>query len=627
MKCNKCGAEVPEGMKFCGACGTPVPQTIKCASCGADIEAGMKFCGICGAPVNQKKKCVSCGAEISYNLNFCPMCGANQNQPANNGAPVNSAPVTPAANPAANPSEAPVKQEEPITMVETLELKNAREKFFGCDGNLSEILKTAESLWKAHSSNEDILSLYLGSLAASGKEMEALKIIEGLGEGNLSACIAAIDILLTKQELTEVEKKLNKAKALFPDSNVLKCYEAYYNLMLYKKYNELSFLENAANANASLKDVNGPLELSHQLRVMSLLQIESGEEPPTYYKDFCKENNIYFRIVSNTKLGGVFVEGVASAESAPRIADVDAWDEEVYANNAPENTGCDETDNYLYLEEEEIEKFIKLYGEGDGMFSLSRIEPDWREWGTGDDQDAYDDGSGEITLRDVLTGEVPFATHGVPILVYRKMAKDGLNFRIHWDSTNMAGIGIGDGEAKDGYFWHCIDYDATESECEERGEDFDPYNFDCYIEHIDKYGNRCELDTSKIIVQGTKATKGYIVALPMKAILNDGGKWDDCVYEGTIWKVPTFFRSHYEAEDLEYEDYSYFLRCTGLNCAPYLLDKNGKRITALRDFVKTEPDKDGNIYYPVPTSDFEDGDSGMVLTPKATAKWKAKLGM
>ena len=299
MKCKKCGAEVPSGMKFCGECGTAIPQIIKCASCGADIEAGMKFCGNCGAPVSQKKKCISCGAEISYNLKFCPECGANQSQTANNGTP-------------AKPSVTPSKPEEPITMVENLELKKAREQFFACDGNLSEILKTAEGLWKAHSTNEDVLSLYLAALAAGGKEMEALKIIEGLGEGILSTYISAIDILLTKEELAEVEKWLRKASVIFPDNNVLKCYEVYYNLKLYKKYNDFSFLENATNANASLKNVNGPLELSHQLRVMSLLQIESGEEPPTYDKDFCKENNLYFRIVSNLKLGGVYVEGVAS---------------------------------------------------------------------------------------------------------------------------------------------------------------------------------------------------------------------------------------------------------------------------------------------------------------------------
>lgn len=50
MKCNNCGAEVAEGMKFCGDCGTPVPQEKKCISCGATIALRMKFCPECGAP-------------------------------------------------------------------------------------------------------------------------------------------------------------------------------------------------------------------------------------------------------------------------------------------------------------------------------------------------------------------------------------------------------------------------------------------------------------------------------------------------------------------------------------------------------------------------------------------------
>ena len=29
MTCNNCGSEVQDGMKFCGECGTPVPQTKK----------------------------------------------------------------------------------------------------------------------------------------------------------------------------------------------------------------------------------------------------------------------------------------------------------------------------------------------------------------------------------------------------------------------------------------------------------------------------------------------------------------------------------------------------------------------------------------------------------------------
>ena len=50
-----------------------------CNNCGAEIEEGMKFCGECGEAVPQVKFCVSCGAEIAIRMKFCPECGANQN--------------------------------------------------------------------------------------------------------------------------------------------------------------------------------------------------------------------------------------------------------------------------------------------------------------------------------------------------------------------------------------------------------------------------------------------------------------------------------------------------------------------------------------------------------------------
>ena len=48
--CPSCGAENPEGKKFCGDCGSAL--ALVCASCGGAIEPGKKFCGDCGAPVD-----------------------------------------------------------------------------------------------------------------------------------------------------------------------------------------------------------------------------------------------------------------------------------------------------------------------------------------------------------------------------------------------------------------------------------------------------------------------------------------------------------------------------------------------------------------------------------------------
>ena len=54
-----------------------------CSNCGAEIEDGMKFCGECGAPAPQVKKCIQCGAELPLKMKFCPECGARQDGQSN----------------------------------------------------------------------------------------------------------------------------------------------------------------------------------------------------------------------------------------------------------------------------------------------------------------------------------------------------------------------------------------------------------------------------------------------------------------------------------------------------------------------------------------------------------------
>ncbi len=406
MKCNNCGAEVAEGMKFCCDCGSPLPQEKKCVSCGATIALRIKFCPECGAPQSgeaqkpkfnaaafamgdknviagdvvghqetthvtgnatiiknedqsrQVKRCHICGSLVLITEGFdCPECGqftcgkcydANQNC-CNDCAKTHSkskenqyeaalkAALTDgkidleerrtlnelAAKLGLNSQQASqierqVKGEDTagsMTTAEQLELDSARKLFYACEGNLSSLLSTAQKIYSSYPTNEKALSLYLPVLAASGRSDEALKIINGLGADVLSAYITALDIYLTTGNMSETERYLKKSAMLWPESNTLKCYQAYYYLAMYKKYSDFSFLEKATAANAALKNVSGELELSHQIRLMSLLQKEAGEEIPPYDRDFCKENGLYFRIVANQNLSGVYVEGGTTSTS------------------------------------------------------------------------------------------------------------------------------------------------------------------------------------------------------------------------------------------------------------------------------------------------------------------------
>jgi class 3 adenylate cyclase len=49
MRCPSCGYDNPEGLKFCGECGTPL--SARCPACGFANPPRFKFCGECGAPI------------------------------------------------------------------------------------------------------------------------------------------------------------------------------------------------------------------------------------------------------------------------------------------------------------------------------------------------------------------------------------------------------------------------------------------------------------------------------------------------------------------------------------------------------------------------------------------------
>lgn len=725
MKCNNCGAEVAEGMKFCCDCGRPLPQEKKCVSCGATIALRMKFCPECGAPQSgeaakpkfnaaafamgdknviagdvigsqetthvagnatiiknedqsrQVKRCHICGSLVLITEGFdCPECGqftcgkcydADQNC-CNDCAKTHSkskenqyeaalkAALTDGkidleerrtlnelasklglSSQQASQIERQVKGEDTagsMTTAEQLELDNARKFFYACEGDLTSLLSTAQKIYSSYPTNEKALSLYLPLLAASGRSDEALKVINALGADVLSAYITALDIYLTTDNMSETERYLKKAAMLWPESNTLKCYQAYYYLAMYKKYSDFSFLEKATAANAALKNVSGELELSHQIRLMSLLQKEADEEIPPYDRDFCKENGLYFRIVANQNLSGVYVEGAASAASVNVPASNDEWDEEVYAKHILRRQFEGDIDNQIIMSESEIQKFINLYGVDTGdedypdeWFSLSLVT-DVPENNDGCVDVFQIEGAG-LDLKKVLSGKIPFGTHtNPPITVYRKMAADGLNFKVSWYSNNWGEVGRGRGEAKNGKFWHCMDFQATYEDLIGNEEEFDIGAYLNYVNHIDEYGNRCENDTTRVIVYGDKSSKVDILALPVKQILEK--KISNLDWDGYIWKFPDYYSTHDSEEDMEMDEYNEYLRASAFEIdgipAGYLLDKNGNKILSVKDFDHSVPDEDGNIYYPVRRDELVN-DNICTLTPEAEAKWRKKLGL
>ena len=49
--CDRCGASLETGLKFCTSCGTPVrPTAARCGTCGNALAPDDRFCQSCGAP-------------------------------------------------------------------------------------------------------------------------------------------------------------------------------------------------------------------------------------------------------------------------------------------------------------------------------------------------------------------------------------------------------------------------------------------------------------------------------------------------------------------------------------------------------------------------------------------------
>ncbi len=71
--CEKCGAKMREGAKFCPECGAP--QGAVCPKCGKAVSKNAKFCPECGENLKKEIVCKKCGAKIKKGAKFCPECG------------------------------------------------------------------------------------------------------------------------------------------------------------------------------------------------------------------------------------------------------------------------------------------------------------------------------------------------------------------------------------------------------------------------------------------------------------------------------------------------------------------------------------------------------------------------
>lgn len=144
----------------------------------------------------------------------------------------------------------------------------------------------------------------------------------------------------------------------------------------------------------------------------------------------------------------------------------------------------------------------------------------------------------------------------------------------------------------------------------------------CERKFLDAYGNYCSLndDAYGLKVSSSEYSINEIFSLPVEQML-DPLMADDVSSEDL--KFPEFMHmAMMYRYNCSKSDFSEYLHDNGA----YLLDKNGNKITSLKDFHHSEPDNEGYIRYPVTASDLQEP---VTFAPKFTEEaeklWRKKI--
>lgn len=256
---------------------------------------------------------------------------------------------------------------------------------------------------------------------------------------------------------------------------------------------------------------------------------------------------------------------------------------------------------------------------------------DWNldHWGVKWDAGETSGPIGDLSSDMGLDFETPWDP---PIPVYKKMAQGGLEFRFRWYGPRID-LDCGCGEAKGGKIRiafdlaHLVEWTSGKNVGERQlGEpDWEHRDF------MDEFGNFGEFDGTSFMVRTTGFWDKKTYCYPVQLALAD----EDSAPRD-IEKVPPPYADWWNENHenaIGKKDYDKLFISDDKGNIFFLLDKYGKRIKSLRDFDHSEPDGDGNVFYPVPARDFSRGrpqDCTIIggcggLTKRAVEKWRAKL--
>ena len=249
-----------------------------------------------------------------------------------------------------------------LTRIENIYIKKAQEAFYE-KGETTQAFEWLEPIYKAHSSNEYVLGIYLPVLVNHNISL-AKQTIKSLKISSPAICLAEIEIAFLENKLNVVdylniiEKKISQGKKLWPNNEMLKCYEVLWLIKSAIISSENAFIEEADEIAKTFSETDDKVEKTLQARMCEILSAitESTEYIASNVDKDELYSNLYSRDLGIKKINVGPSQIVKSMQQAINMVDAG---------------GTISVDAGMYKEHLEFSKNVKIIGCTDSIFNKS----------------------------------------------------------------------------------------------------------------------------------------------------------------------------------------------------------------------------------------------------------------
>ena len=249
-----------------------------------------------------------------------------------------------------------------LTRIENIYIKKAQEAFYE-KGETTQAFEWLEPIYKAHSSNEYVLGIYLPVLVNHNISL-AKQTIKSLKISSPAICLAEIEIAFLENKLNVVdylniiEKKISQGKKLWPNNEMLKCYEVLWLIKSAIFSGENTFIEEADEIAKTFSETDDKVEKTLQARMREILSAIT--ESTEYIASNVGKDELYSNLYSRDL--GIKEINVGPSQIVKSIQ---------LAINMIDTNGSISVDAGLYKEQLDFSKSVKIIGCRDSISAKS----------------------------------------------------------------------------------------------------------------------------------------------------------------------------------------------------------------------------------------------------------------